>query len=214
MKHAHTTLGSILFLGLVAAGCVTEDIDDGSDTVIHRNTPSDETQALMLAKEFKNTFKTTDDALAAGYGEATPCLEGLGAHYVDLENFLDCDIDVNNPETLRYAPNEDGEMKLIAVEYSSTTDCPKPDPLLGQEFEGLASTGLEGIPPIWFLTISVLNNPDGIFTLFNPEVACRGTGIALGFAPCPEDPEVMCLVPSTCEELGLTACVEWEQSQE
>ena len=158
-------------------------------------------------------FKRPEDAIAAGYGEASPCLEGLGSHYVDFANFLDGDIDLNNPETLRYAPNEDGEVKLIAVEYSILTIFPKPDPLLGAEWVGPASTGIPGIPPIWFVTISVRHNPDGIFATYNPSVACRGTGVALALEPCADDPSVLCLTPSTCEDLGLTACVEWEESQ-
>lgn len=200
----------LLILGGLTA-CDTGDIADSGDATDRKS--SEEILALHIAKKMKKDFKTPAHAVAAGYVEAPPCLEGLGLHYVDFANFMDGDIDLLKPETLRYAPNEEGQMKLIAIEYSITTLFPKPEPLLGQEWFGPSSTGIPGIPPIWFVTISVRNNPDGIFETYNPAVACRGTGVALAFEPCPDEPEILCLAPSTCEDLGLTACVEWEQSQ-
>jgi hypothetical protein len=207
MKRTITILSILLAMPIACS-----QSDDDEQTLTPRLSDNEAT-ALQIANDMNMAFKRPEDAVAAGYGEAPPCLEGLGSHFVHFANFLDGEIDLNNPETLRYAPNEDGEVKLVAVEYSITTVFPKPAPLLGQEWVGPASTGIPGIPPIWFVTISVRNNPDGIFSTFNPSVACRGTGVALGFAPCPDDPTVSCLVPSTCEELGLTACVEWEESQ-
>lgn len=173
-----------------------------------------ENDAAMIAQELNVAYKRPEDAVVAGYAEAPPCLEGLGDHYVNFANFLDGEIDLFNPETLRYAPNEDGEVKLVAVEYSIMNVFPKPDPLFeGAEWIGPASTGIPGIPPIWFTTISVRHNPTGIFEPYNPSVACRGTGVALALEPCVDDPTVLCLTPSTCEALDLTACIEWEQSQ-
>jgi hypothetical protein len=192
--------------------CLDSDVDDVTQPSTLRLSDNELT-ALMVANDLENDFKRPEDAVVAGYAEAPPCLEGLGSHYVHFANFLDGEIDLFNPETLRYAPNEDGEVKLIAVEYSITTLFPKPEPLLGQEWVGPASTGIPGIPPIWFVTISVRHNPDGIFSTYNPSVACRGTGVALALEPCVDDPTVLCLVPSTCEALDLTACIEWEQSQ-
>jgi hypothetical protein len=202
------TILSVLF-ATTSIACSDGDVDQTLTPRLSDN----ELTALMIANDMNAAFKRPEDAAAAGYGQAPPCLEGLGLHYVDFANFLDGNIDLSNPETLRYAPNEDGDVKLIAVEYSITTVFPKPDPLLGQEWVGPASTGIPGIPPIWFVTISVRHNPDGIFSTYNPEVACRGTGVALALLPCVDDPTVLCLTPSTCEDLDLTACIEWEQSQ-
>lgn len=199
---------TILSILLTPIAC-SEGIED--ETLTPRLS-DDEATALMIANDMNAAFKRPEDAVAAGYGEAPPCIEGLGSHFVHFANFLDGEIDLYNPETLRYAPNEEGEIKLVAVEYSITTLYPKPEPLLGQEWVGPASTGIPGIPPIWFVTISVRHNPDGIFSMYNPSVACRGTGVALALEPCPDDPAVLCLTPSTCEDLEIDACIEWEQS--
>ena len=209
MERTLTTLLSIIMISMPIA-CADSDVDDQPLTA---RSSANEITALQVANDLNKDFKRPSDALAAGYGEATPCLEGLGSHYVDFANFLDDNIDLGSPETLRYAPDEDGEVKLIAVEYSILTVYPKPEPLLGQQWVGPASTGIPGIPPIWFITISVRHNPDGIFAMYNPSVACRGTGVALALGPCADDPTVLCLTPSTCEDLDLTACIEWEQDQ-
>ena len=209
MRSIPTTILSLIMIATPIACSDGDDIDEP----LTPRLSDDEMMAQQVANEMNMNFKRPEDAIAAGYGEASPCLEGLGSHYVDFAAFLDDTIDLSHPETLRYAPNEDDENKLIAVEYSILTVFPKPEPLLGQEWVGPASTGIEGIPPIWFVTISVRNNPDGIFATYNPSVACRGTGVALALLPCVDDPTVLCLTPSTCEDLDLTACIEWEESQ-
>lgn len=204
-----TILSAILVTGLLACDRGT----DPDTEITLRSSDDNEAIAHATAVVMNQTFKQPADAEAAGYAPVSPCLEGLGIHYVDFANFADDVIALNKPETLRYAPNEDGEIKLVAVEYSILSIYPKPEPLLGQEWVGPASTGIEGVPPIWFTTISVRHNDDGIFSTYNPAVACRGTGVALALEPCADDPAVLCLTPSTCEDLGLDACIEWEQSQ-
>ena len=102
-----------------------------------------------------------------------PCLalpEGpaMGFHYVNGDRASDGALDPASPELLIYLPNEEGKMKLVAVEYllpGSPTD--PPPVLFGKEMH------YTPVVSSWTLHAWVWkNNPDGMFADFNPRLRC------------------------------------------
>jgi hypothetical protein len=148
--------------------------------------PSD----LQGAKIATAKFHSVAQATAAGYGpfpSGVPlheCIQslnstgGMGIHYVNGA-LLDTTIDASQPEVLVYAPDADGKLRLVALEYvvfkepwTAEHGSTKPS-LFGVEFGGLDAPNRYEIPSFYALHAWIWNaNPSGIFADFNPEVTC------------------------------------------
>jgi hypothetical protein len=143
-------------------------------------------------------FHDVDEALAAGYVQASPCVEapglgGMGFHYVNPRLASDPAIDPLQPELLLYAPGNDGGLKLVGVEYwtialARTDAGPSPwfgaaappngfvtstPSLLGRPFDGPMAGHEPSMP--WHFDRHVwiwLDNSSGMFAQFNPKVGC------------------------------------------
>lgn len=119
-------------------------------------------------------YHSTTQATKAGYAAASPCvaapgLGGMGFHWVN-DALVDPGFDPLRPEALLYAPGPNGSLKLVAVEYI-VIDVGQPAPTFdGHPFD------VGGTPvPVdhWSLHVWVhRDNPNGIFTPFNPSVTC------------------------------------------
>jgi len=119
-------------------------------------------------------YHSTQQATKAGYAVSSPCVAvpGLGGMGFHWENgaLLDPSFDPMQPESLVYAPNAEGKLKLVAVEYV-VLNVGQPAPMFGdQPFE------VDGTPipaPHWSLHVWLhKDNPSGIFAPFNPDVVC------------------------------------------
>jgi hypothetical protein len=129
-------------------------------------------------------FHQLENALEAGYqlgyrGLVTGCIahptEGaMGYHYFDWELFDDPTIDPLRPEGLVYAPESNGQLKLVAVEWvvpksiweaAGNTDPPS---VLGVEMH-ILNPALN-----WYILHAWIwkHNPAGMFADWNPEVTC------------------------------------------
>lgn len=114
-----------------------------------------------------------------------PCVSSpagaMGIHAINLAlMFDDGTIDVERPEILLYAPNEQGSLKLVGVEYwkadadqnlATADDRPT---LFGQAFQGpMPGHGNWGMPIHYDLHVWVAEaNPSGVFAMFNPAMTC------------------------------------------
>lgn len=122
--------------------------------------------ARQLAEVRRATAQYHDvlRAEADGYRPSSPCVEGMGFHYLRSVAADASALDVAAPNILVYAPRPDGGLRLVAVEYASW----EPASLFGQAFDAP-----NGGPPFHTLHAWVWQaNPDGTFEAMNPNVSC------------------------------------------
>jgi len=129
-----------------------------------------------LAREVRQAtarFSSTTQATNAGYAVASPCVAGpaggMGFHWLN-QGLVDPVFDPTSPEAVLYDPGPDGHLKLVAVEYI-VIDVGQPAPTFdGHPFD----VGGTPVPvPHWSLHVWLFQeNPNGLFTPFNPTVSC------------------------------------------
>lgn len=135
-------------------------------------------ELLKAVRQQTANFNSTNQAERAGYHieelcVAHPALGAMGHHAVNM-GLVDPVFDPMQPEALLYAPNEDGTLKLVGVEYI-VIDVGQPRP----EFDG-NPFDIEGVPPLmaagvphWSLHVwAHADNPSGTFFPFNPAISC------------------------------------------
>ncbi len=137
-------------------------------------------------------FRNVDRAVAAGFVDVSGCVSAppgapftgaMGHHYVNLERLADIGVDPSRPEMLLYIPNAQGRMELVGVEFAVNAEAWHE--LHGNDvFPEVA--GVRFDPPVpghpnpivsTSYTLHVWNwreNPDGMFTPFNPTLSCPG----------------------------------------
>ena len=119
-------------------------------------------------------YHSTDQATKAGYEVASPCvaapgLGGMGFHWVN-NGAVDPVFNPMEPEAVLYAPNADGELKLVAVEFI-VINVGQPAPTFGDQPFDVGGTPIP--VPHWSLHVWLhKDNPSGIFAPFNPTVVC------------------------------------------
>ncbi len=98
-----------------------------------------------------------------------PSAGGMGFHYGN-PNFIDGAVAVDQPELLLYEPEQNGQMRLVAVEYIvpfTAWTGTKPPRLFGRDFKRNETF------QVWALHAWVWkNNPSGMFADWNPTVGC------------------------------------------
>ena len=140
---------------------------------MHRTAPvlldGDLNRELATARSATARYQTVEEAEADGYVDINFCEPQEGCHWLK-PSLLDAHFDPAEPEVLLYAPDDNGRLRLVAVEYLIPTGL---SPLAPEGFFGDADEWRkesEG-PGLWELTVWVwLNNPNGIFEHDNPRV--------------------------------------------
>ena len=121
-------------------------------------------------------FNRFDAGEAAGWDTPlTVCwfhseLGAMGYHY-GKPAIIDDAVSLTEPELLVYAPQKNGRLRLVAVEYIVPTGAwqgSEPPSLLGQEFH-MTGDGALYILHVW----TGLHNPAGIFADWNPNASCE-----------------------------------------
>lgn len=124
-------------------------------------------------------------AEADGYVRVSECVEvpglgGMGYHYQNMDYLFDGLVDPSKPELLVYEPMKNGKLQLVAVEFmviAEPWDAENDNaPMLGDKvFDDHRPEGSGGPPfPHYQLHAWVWkNNPNGIYTPFNPVVSCQ-----------------------------------------
>jgi hypothetical protein len=153
-------------------------------------------EQLARAKAATAAYHNESKALEDGFISTYECVEapGLGAmgvHYVNPLRMMDTNVNASQPETLLFARQNNGTMRLIGLEYFApvisngapwfggpnepppAVDNPAPV-LFGQTFDGPMPGHNPGMP--WHYDLHVWawrDNPRGLFFPFNPKVSCQ-----------------------------------------
>lgn len=143
------------------------------------------TQGALVAALRQSTarFHRIEVALAEGYVQGSACeatsAGGMGMHFPKRALF-DAVIDPQNPEILMYEPQNNGDLRLVGVEFvvrAAAWDATHsaPPTYAGQTFEDRRAPGSGGPPfPNYGLHLWVWqNNPSGLFAPWNPTVSCE-----------------------------------------
>jgi hypothetical protein len=132
-------------------------------------------QQLAELRAMTAPYREVAAAKAAGFIELTGCMSdpvkgGMGVLYGMTSRF-DGKPEPNAPETLVYAPGDDGKLRLVAAEYAvpfGAWPSPNPPELFGQPFHKDVVFGL------WVLHAWIGKaNPSGVFAEYNPLVVCE-----------------------------------------
>ncbi len=142
---------------------------------------------LALLRRVTAPFHEFDEATEAGWSaQITPCMVdpggagGMGFHYGNTK-LIDGTARVNEPELLLYEPEQNGRLRLVAVEYIipytfHSRDAAPPE-LFGQKFIQ------NDVFQLWGLHAWVWKeNPSGIFANWNPRVSCDNTSHVMAMA--------------------------------
>lgn len=119
-------------------------------------------------------FHSTVQAEKAGYSADPFCVEhptlgGMGHHWANTA-LVDPIFDPLKPEVMLYAPDRNGNLKLVAIEYIVINSGQAAPTFAGHPFD----VGGTPVPVAhWSLHVWLVKpNPAGLFTPFNPDVSC------------------------------------------
>ncbi len=129
---------------------------------------ADEINLLRAATE---SFDTFSEATAAGWDtDITGYVSGMGHHYL-REELVDDNFEITRPEVVLFAPDENGDMQFVAVEYAVPLD---PTSSSGPPEGFTGDSDVWSVNPngdMWVLHVWVeLSNPDGLFHPTNSEL--------------------------------------------
>ena len=193
-NHEHRTVRpTILAAAIAATTCAlaifSVQANDGEALDVEAR------QQLAELRSLTAIYHDFANAAADGWvpTDPNPCLQGpagegdMGYHYINFNpetpNFILTtfgnapNLDPRYPNVLVYEPQQDGQQRLVAVEYvipfEVWPDDAEPPVLFGQEFHQLYETN--GITyNLWELHVWVWrNNPSGMFHEWNPKVSCQ-----------------------------------------
>jgi hypothetical protein len=179
-----------MFASLIVAICVWQRpvLADSSSTndahASNGHSKGDTSRLVSQVRDATRLFHDVAMAESAGYAAFLGCVSGpqegaMGIHYVDGNLVGDGLLDASRPEALIYAPQKDGKLRFVAVEYlviaadwDATHDAP---PVLsGQVFHYSGSPNRYRLPPFYALHVWAWRfNPNGTFVDWNPNVSCK-----------------------------------------
>jgi hypothetical protein len=182
---------SLVLLSAALAGCGGDSASPPTAASSHlgHGSPSFSassagTEGALVAQVRQATarFHRIEVAFEEGYVQGSPCeataAGGMGAHF-RKNALIDGVIDPAYPEILQYEPQKNGEWRLVGIEFlirASAWDAVNSGPptFAGQTFEDRRAPGSAGPPfPNYGLHMWVWqNNPNGLFTPWNPTVNC------------------------------------------
>lgn len=165
----------LIILLLMLSACSTEDqpqnavesvdlVYENQQMGPHLNTVEEQ---LAFLKIRMRRYHNLQVAHAQGWNVEGPTIPFMGVHWLNLSLF-DETFEMLNPEVLVYAPDENGDMQFVAVEYIHT----------GLEANG-PPEGFIGEEDVWYYLEGVgwtlhawvgLENPEGVFNPTNPLV--------------------------------------------
>ncbi|MFD1039313.1 hypothetical protein ACFQ3N_13050 [Virgibacillus byunsanensis] len=123
----------------------------------------DVTKQLSEVRQATAKYHDIEAAFKDGYGTDYHLVPNMGIHLTNNDLLKNGSNDPLAPEVLVYEPKENGDYKLVAVEYMSLGE-ERPS-LFNQEFEDGPFPGSFALHAwVW------QGNPDGIFASFNPNV--------------------------------------------
>lgn len=162
MKTSINTVVMMLSLIMILTSCSKDD-----------DVPAQQLEAWELEieqlKAATSQYEDINVALNQGFFDASGYVPNMGHHYILPPRFED-GFDLLNPEILLYAPDGNGGMEFVAVEFGMVV----PDP----ENPGTPPEGFTGDLDEWHFNHELSQwqlhvwiareNPDGIFAAQNP----------------------------------------------
>jgi hypothetical protein len=134
------------------------------------------TEELQRARVATARYNDVDNAFADGYVDIGLVIPNMGRHLlrpevppVEGEVPVDGIVDLQRPELLVYQPTDDGELKLVAVEWAVPRKLFDVPP---EGFTGDADVWFDDpVFKVWTLHAWIWKqNPDGIFNATNSRV--------------------------------------------
>ena len=135
---------------------------------------------LATLRQATAAFQRFDSASHAGWSAPiTACMTdpggagGMGFHYGNV-GLINGSVSVDKPQLLLYEPEQNGRLRLVAVEYiipyTFVPRSAEPPVLFNQKFAQVDAFGLWGLHAwVW------KENPSGMFAAWNPNVNCANT---------------------------------------
>ena len=174
---------------IAVAGACDREPTSNSNAALRPQAASFQRTAASVAQDLATLRRVTapfpqfETAMGAGWSaQITPCMSdpsagGMGFHYGNV-GLIDGSVQVDQPELLLYAPEKNGRMRLVAVEYiipyTFHARSAAPPVLFGQEFKQNDTFQLWGLHAwVWE------ENPSGMFASWNPRVTCGTTASAV-----------------------------------
>jgi len=173
------TIGLLIALGTTA--CDTEVAGPDSPVLSASRAPGsfdfapDVQRGLAALRAYGSGLQNLDRAMDAGFDflltecRDNPPVGGMGYHYGNLSRIEGAAPQLLEPEILVFAPKNNGDIGLAAVEYVVPYTLWEGDApvLLGQTFHRNDSDG------VWQLHVWLWrHNPAGVFEDWNPAVSC------------------------------------------
>ncbi len=177
------TLAAAAVFGL---GCGSDEDDQpevvlGDEELINAAINSLEADAALqwwTVRDALSKYKDEAEARKDGYMPVSPCESlpgqgGMGIHYLNPALGSDLTNDPFKPELLLYAPNAEGGLTLIGVEYfQAAVGQPAPS-IVGQTFDGPMPGHNPQMPVHYDLHVWLYRyNNTGLFSIWNPRVTC------------------------------------------
>ena len=172
---------SVLFIGFLMTGCkkessnsgaVEEEIQSKSNSQNGSNGFGNYTgldpqtvSELQQAKISTAKYNDFDQAIADGYVDINVIVPEMGYHYLKMDN-LNATFEYDKPEILVYNKEENGRMKLVALEYAVPISL-SPNAPSGFTGDNDHWSVYQGV--LWTLHAWVWEyNPNGVFNATNP----------------------------------------------
>jgi hypothetical protein len=187
MRHTATLLAGIALLAACGEPITTATADFQPRVAANQGLGAEVNQQLASLRQATAAFQDFNVAKHAGWGTPiTPCmtdptgLGGMGFHYGNTE-LINGTATVENPQLLLYEPEQNGRLRLVAVEYiipyAFHSREAAPPVLFGQKFQQVDAFQLWGLHAwVW------KENPSGIFFPWNPNVGCANATASISMS--------------------------------
>jgi hypothetical protein len=152
--------------GSSAGSNAETDSKSGSENSPETQHATDLRHQLNAVRRATGRYHRLAVAEADGYELLGGCKPGMGYHYIRSVAPGQRQLDPNKPNILIYAPQPDGRVKLVAVEYASET----PADLFGRDFDPPTHDAPFYSQHTWVWK----KNPAGVLNPTNPRVVCDG----------------------------------------
>lgn len=128
-------------------------------------------EEVERVKSLTAPYEDFQHALDMGLIDVSGYVPNMGHHYLNPA-LSDGVFDIDQPEIILYVPDANGNMQMVAVEYSIVPDDPENPGTPPEGFTGdLDQWHFNEMVGQWQLHVwTVLENPDGIFAAFNPAI--------------------------------------------
>jgi hypothetical protein len=172
-----TLLTLVLTAGaLTAVGCADQPTPlalDLPETAALATATDAESRILAEIRGATARYHRVEVAVGDGYVQVSPCVAspagGMGYHFRNMA-YVDGTVDPSRPEMLLYEPQQNGELRLVGVEFVVPPGLWQGEdrPYLGEQRFGMDPFGNYALH-VWVWR----NNPSGMYADFNPQVSCQ-----------------------------------------